>query len=486
MKPSEIDNNPGSSQPELIVVGAGVIGGAVALGLARAGRRFRWIAPFHNPTSSATSAAGAMLGVLGELEHEPRTRQDDSDLELRRLASDRYPAWLEQIASAGGFPPALKLGTFVVAGTRRDSDRIALDAMETLATRLGRSSERVDASDVPGLRPASGMEPERVISLASEGFINADALLKELVRAAKASASLVDDSVTRLIVRTDRVAGVETQRHGSFEADEVILCAGAGTQELVESLIPTISACVPAIIQSKGASLLLERPHRNTSAYHHVLRTPNREFACGLHVVPRNGTTVYVGATNRVSRLPGATGELTASDTLYLLDGVTKEFSIDLEHWNIAAGTFGYRPLSVDGWPIAGRTNVPGLSIGSGTYRNGVLLAPVVADAIVTEIDQGRPDPANRLSPLHPDRPAPTPNVLQAGLRDMALLFDDPGASWWRGRLDEILAALGTLAGTDEQAHDLRVSVAALLERYPRPEMVPEALVELLQAVRED
>src|SRR5205085_2130420 len=104
-------------------------------------------------------------------------------------ASDLYPDWLEQIAATGGSPPELTLGTFVVAGTRRRSDRIALDAMETMATRFARSCERVDPSDVPGLTPAPGFEPELVISLASEGFINAGELRAALIRTAKASSS---------------------------------------------------------------------------------------------------------------------------------------------------------------------------------------------------------------------------------------------------------------------------------------------------------
>jgi hypothetical protein len=129
---------------------------------------------------------------------------------------------------------------------------------------------------------------------------------------------------------------------------------------------------------------------------------------------------------------------------------------------------------------------VPGLSIGTGSYRNGILLAPVIANAILSDLEHGQPDPTNRLSPLHPERPAPATDVLQSGLHDMVSLFEDAGASWWRGRLGEILDALGSLAGTDDRAEELRASVAALLERYPRPEMVPEALVELLQQVRKD
>ena len=482
MTPPET-GKPGSSRPELIVVGAGVIGAAVAFELTRAGRAFLWIAPFDDPAGTATGAAGAMLGALGEIEHEPRTAAEDCEMNFRLAAADRYQGWLAEISAAGGSAPDLKFGTFIVGGARRIGDRIALDGIEAVAGRLNRPCERADPADVPGLSPAPSFEPERVIFLPAEGFVDARALRTALGDAA--GVRPMDDAVARLLVQSDRVVGVETLRHGSFEADEVVLCAGTGTQQLLESLRP-LAARVPEILRSKGVSLVLKRPSSRRTTYEHVLRTPNREFACGLHVVPQSEAALYVGATNRVSRLPDVTGELTASDALYLLDGVTKEFSTDLEQWNISSSSFGHRPLSVDGWPIAGRTDVPGLSIGTGTYRNGVLLAPLIAEIVVSELERGPGDPTNRLSPLSPERPAPPPDVLRSGLREMALLIDDAGASWWRGQLDEVFGALGMLAGTDERAHELRANVAALLERYPRPEMVPEALVELLQQIREE
>jgi glycine oxidase len=476
--------NQATDSADVIVVGAGVVGAAVALALARDQRNFIWIAPFSNTAGSATRAAGAMLGALGEVTGAPAFQSDDVELELRVRAAALYPSWLDEIEECAGRRPRLGSGTFVVASSKRESDQVAMAAIEEAATRFKLPCERVDPSDVPGLHPAPGFEPHRVLVLPAEGFVDAPALHLALVEAVEQSgrATLVDDVVTKLAVDNGRVVGVCTTRSLRFAAAAVVLCAGAATHDIVEA--SDLAEVLPNIIPAKGASLILTAPSTGMEhqPWRYAIRTPNREFACGLHVVPRETLSLYVGATNRVSRFLGVTGDLTVSDALYLLDGVTKEFSTELEGWNIATTSFGYRPLSIDGLPIAGRTTVEGLSVGTGTYRNGVLLAPLLAELIVGEVT-GASDPSNRLSPHHPDRSlsvGATSDVLREGLGEFARLVEDPGAAWWSGRLEDILVALGRLAGTDEQAERKRANIADLLTRYPRAEMVPEALIELL------
>jgi len=137
---------------------------------------------------------------------------------------------------------------------------------------------------------------------------------------------------------------------------------------------------------------------------------------------------------------------------------------------------------------VAGRTAVDGLSVATGSYRNGVLLAPVLADAVVRGLELSGPDASGRLSPAHPGRMSSrrsAADAFKSGLADLALLLEDGGASWWRDRLEAILGALAALGSSGEQAEALRQHVNVLMQRYPRPEMVPEVLVELLQELDE-
>jgi glycine/D-amino acid oxidase-like deaminating enzyme len=53
----------------------------------------------------------------------------------------------------------------------------------------------------------------------------------------------------------------------------------------------------------------------------------------------------------------------------------------------------GLRPFAPDGLPVIGQINgLKGLTIATGHYRNGILLAPVTAKVVADNIVSGRPD----------------------------------------------------------------------------------------------
>ena len=61
----------------------------------------------------------------------------------------------------------------------------------------------------------------------------------------------------------------------------------------------------------------------------------------------------------------------------------------------------GLRPGSVDNAPLIGETSMPGLFAATGHYRNGILLAPVTADALVERLVTGlTPSLIEPFSPL--------------------------------------------------------------------------------------
>jgi glycine oxidase len=62
----------------------------------------------------------------------------------------------------------------------------------------------------------------------------------------------------------------------------------------------------------------------------------------------------------------------------------------------------GLRPGTADNGPIVGESGVPGLFVAAGHYRNGILMSPVTADAVVSRLT-GR-QPAQEWAPFAPDR----------------------------------------------------------------------------------
>lgn len=295
-------------------------------------------------------------------------------------------AWLREHA---GVPVALQQVTVIIAKLDHAADRDNLEAIATVADKLGLPVQDLDPREVPGLEAAPRHAPVAALVCPEEGWVDTDALLAALCAACAAHPRVrrCTGSVAAVLVSTDesRVRGVRMDDGGELTGDQVVLAAGAGTEVLVEGLGLT---ALPRVLPARGVSLLLDVPAAAQPPM--VIRTPNRDFACGLHVVPRHTAGLYVGATNRFSANAGST----AGEQLTLLHGLLHQFRTDLRGSRVAAIRWGQRPASSDGAPLIGTAGPQGLHLATGTYRNGILMAPAVA-AITTEALHGTPSPIN-------------------------------------------------------------------------------------------
>ncbi len=207
-----------------------------------------------------------------------------------------------------------------------------------------------------------------------------------------------------------------------------------------------------------------------------VIRTPNRDFACGLHVIPHGRSGLYVGATNRFITVPDAGP--TAGEHLSLVHGLLHQFRVDLRTTAVKDLRWGYRPASSDGAPLIGTCGLPGLLLATGTYRNGILMAPAVA-AIITAALLDRPTPL-----CNPYQPTARPDRTQRGFRQllaeeaahMTSVFLDPDGALPYDRerqLSTTLANLLDLALASHQDVGLhREQLRAQLAAHPTVEGV--------------
>jgi glycine oxidase len=78
-----------------------------------------------------------------------------------------------------------------------------------------------------------------------------------------------------------------------------------------------------------------------------------------------------------------------------------------LGNWRIAEMWAGLRPRSADDLPVLGASAIPGLYIASGQFRNGILFAPAVADALASAILDDLPTAIP--AAFHPSRFAHSP-----------------------------------------------------------------------------
>jgi glycine oxidase len=183
---------------------------------------------------------------------------------------------------------------------------------------------------------------------------------------------------------SDRARGVFLGTGDRVPAENVVIAAGAwsGLLDGVRDLLP--------IRPVKGQLLEL-------SAHGPQPRMEHNVRGLDVYLVPRQDGRLVVGATveemgfdDRVTA--GAVHDLLRY-AYELIPGVT-ELRFD-------RALASFRPGTPDNAPLIGQTDVEGLIAASGHYRNGVLLAPVTADAIARLIETGDVgDAARPFSPL--------------------------------------------------------------------------------------
>ncbi|MBC5803688.1 MAG: FAD-dependent oxidoreductase, partial [Candidatus Eremiobacteraeota bacterium] len=120
-------------------------------------------------------------------------------------------------------------------------------------------------------------------------------------------------------------------------------------------------------------------------------------WAPGAYLVPRDDGRLLVGATVEDA---GFDVRVTARGLGTLLDAALSALPA-LGNLAVAETWAGIRPGTPDGLPYLGESSLSGYVVATGHYRNGILLAPVTAQAIADILEgRSRPD----LAPFSPQR----------------------------------------------------------------------------------
>jgi glycine oxidase len=357
---------------DVVVIGGGVIGCAVAYELSRRGAGVTLVEP-RAIGAGASQASAGMLAPFHEGRHDPLLQK------LGIASLDVYEEW------------ASTLGADRIGYRREGSVEIAFD--EGDQRQLRDLAAALDADDVEHawLDPAALriVEPD-VASLAlgalvipSHGVADVPALTRTLwERAANSGARRIDAAAER-VSGTGGSVRVET-RTGSVAATHVVLAAGSWA----------------GLVDVAGAPRLPVRPVRGQLV---VLDCGRRISARALwgpraYAVPRPDGSLLIGATVEEA---GFDEQPTAGGVQSLLAAAIEMLPATASAV-LAAIRVGLRPGTPDDRPIIGRSPiVEGLIYATGHYRNGALLAPLTG-VLVSDLVEGRDVAA--LAPLAPER----------------------------------------------------------------------------------
>jgi glycine oxidase len=357
------------------MIGAGVVGLGIAWRLAK--RAEVLVFDRGKAGAGATYAAAGMLAACCEAEPG-----EEALTALGRDSQARWPDFAEDLARASGVDVELRReGTLVLALTADDQAELAhrLEYQRKLDLPLEWLSGPATRAREPHL---AGKIAGAVFSPQDHQVDNRK-LTQALRIAAEAAGVKIHEQrpVKEIAVAAGRAKGVVFDDGTDVAADSIVLAAGAWSRGIA-GLPPDRR---PPVRPVKGQMLAL-RMDPGAPLLNHVLWAP------GAYLVPRRDGRLIVGATVEEK---GFDETITAGGMLTLLEAAwraipaVEELPID-EIW------VGHRPGSRDDAPILGRGPLEGLFYATGHHRNGILLAPVTADAMARLILDDVVEPAIR------------------------------------------------------------------------------------------
>ena len=359
----------------VIVVGAGVVGSAIAYELAARGAGVVVI----DARGSGQGATRASAGILA-----PYIEGHSSALlQLGICSLDQYDSFIRRVAAdAQRRIEYRRAGTLQVARTEEEARQLARQ-QQTLAG-LGTRADVLGCGEARRLEPALAQDIHGALRVAAHGYVRAAALTEALAAAAAARGARLSVARVAGVRAVSGGVAVETSE-GAMTGDAVVLAAGSWSGG-----ISVASAASAPVRPVRGQLVELRLPQPLLS---HIV------WGSDCYLVPWKDGSVLVGATV----------EDVGFDERVTVDGVRQllESSAQLVP-ALAGATFadaraGLRPATADELPIIGAsTTMRGVFYATGHYRNGVLLAPLTASLVADLVLEGRERP--ELTLVRPDR----------------------------------------------------------------------------------
>jgi glycine oxidase len=343
------------------VIGAGVIGLGIAWRLAQRGSA---VTVFDQGAAGAgaSHAAAGMLAACAEAEPG-----EEALTALGRQSQSVWPAFAAELERASGLTVDLRTeGTLVVAPTADDQARLRHQLQ--FHQSLGLPLEMISAAEARRREPHLAGLAGAVFSPQDHQVDNRKLTAALRIGAQGAGAVIRQhEGVESVLVVRGRAAGVRLRNGTEWPADAVVLAAGAWSRSILGIPAPVR----PPVRPVKGQMLAL-RMDAAAPLINHVVWAPN------VYLVPRRDGRLIVGATVEEK---GFDQSLTAGGILALLEAAWRVVPA-IEDLPIDEMWVGHRPGSRDDAPILGPGPLDGLVYATGHHRNGILLAPVTADAI--------------------------------------------------------------------------------------------------------
>jgi len=366
---------------DVVIIGGGVIGLAIARELSRRGVRDATLIERAGLGAEASSAAAGMLAPQAEAD------QADAFFYLTCRSRDKYPGFAADLLSETAIDIELETTGTLYLGFTEDDAR-ELQKRYQWQMEAGLPVQMLTPAEARELEPNVSPDVQIVLKFPFDTQVENRRLVTALAVANQLAGVrlLTDTTVTSLNISHGRIQGVVTTR-GSIATENVVVAGGAWVSMLgaPDKALPDIG-----IEPVRGQMLCFDA---NPPVASHVIYSPRG------YVVPRRDGRLLAGSTTEFA---GFDCRVTAAG-IQSITNAALEICPVVSRLSLAASWAGLRPRAADGLPVVGPcAEIAGVFYATGHYRNGILLAPLTGEILASAITGKGFDPA--LEMFSPDR----------------------------------------------------------------------------------
>jgi sarcosine oxidase subunit beta len=354
---------------DVIVIGAGVVGTSVAFQLAERGVE-TLVLDREGPAAGSTARSGALIRA-----HYPTALE--ADLAWESL-TNYFEPWGERVGGGCGFT---RTGfAYLVA----EENVAPLRYNVALQRKVGVETDLVAPDELREIEPA--LRTDGVALAAHEprgGYADPALTAVGFLRAAQAlGARFEQRRATALLVRGDRVRGVETEE-GTLESDAVVLAAGAWSVPLAAS-----AGLRLPIRPARVRVALFERPYELPT---HLTLIDTTQ---GFYARPAAERATLVGSRDSLEWVGDPDAPTPEPDGAFIAKA-SRKLALRLPALAYApyrSGRSGILDMTPDGRPLLGPAGPEGLYLAAGWSGTGFKKAPAVGAEVARWISTGAPN----------------------------------------------------------------------------------------------
>ncbi|MEH2022426.1 glycine oxidase ThiO [Nostoc sp.] len=355
---------------ETVIIGGGVIGLAIAIELKLRGTNVTVLC--RDFQAAASHAAAGMLAP--DAENIPAGAMRSLCWRSRAL----YPDWTRKLEELTGLNTGYRscgILAPVFEESRGAGEQGSRGAGEVNSSSSPSSPAYwLNKEAIHQYQPGLGAEVVGGWWYPEDAQVDNKALAQVLWTAAESVGVELKDGITveGFLQQQGQVVGVQTNA-GIIRAAHYVLASGAWSNELLPLPVrPRKGQMLSVRIPEFAPELPLKR----------VL------FGQDIYIVPRRDRLVIGATSEDVGFIPNNTPEGIQT----LLQAAIRLYP-QLKHYPIQEFWWGFRPATPDELPILGTSHCQNLTLATGHYRNGILLAPVTAALIADLILSQKSDP---------------------------------------------------------------------------------------------